>query len=359
MSAQKTSRVIQKMKEYGLPQILVTSPSSVFYLTGLWIDPGERLLGLLLDETGRCKLFGNEMFSVDPESVGFDCFFHSDDEDPITGLADEVKPGIIGIDKFWPAGFLLSLLEKRPDVNPVPGSDPVDHARMQKDREEIALMRNASERNDRAMASVIGQVREGAEETGLASFLGKTYLDLGADFPVGIQVVCFGKNASNPHHIPEQIGLDSPGSVLLDIFTPFSHYWCDMTRTVFFRDAGVEERKVYETVRLANEEAIKRIRPGIPLSEIDKTARDVISQAGYGEYFTHRLGHGIGIDCHEPPEVSGGSDRIAEPGMIFSIEPGIYLPGVTGVRIEDLVAVTETGCEVLNRYPKDLQVIGG
>ena len=100
------------------------------------------------------------------------------------------------------------------------------------------------------------------------------------------------------------------------------------------------------------------IRPGVLLSDLDKKARDIISAGGYGPCFTHRLGHGCGLDCHEPPDVSGVSDTPLEPGMVFSIEPGIYLPGEFGVRIEDLVLVTEDGCEVLNQYPKDLQVIG-
>ena len=111
-------------------------------------------------------------------------------------------------------------------------------------------------------------------------------------------------------------------------------------------------------MKAANPAGIDAVRPGVPLRDIDRAARRVIEEGGYGPYFTHRLGHGIGLECHEPPDVSAGSDAIAEPGMVFSIEPGIYLPGRTGVRIEDLVLVTETGCEVLNAAPKDLRVVG-
>ena len=130
-----------------------------------------------------------------------------------------------------------------------------------------------------------------------------------------------------------------------------------MTRTVFYKEASEEQKKVYELVKQANLTAIERVRPGVYLSELDKTARDIITEGGYGPYFTHRLGHGVGLECHEPPDVGSASEFPLEPGMVFSIEPGIYLPGKFGVRIEDLVLVTEDGCEVLNRASKDLRIV--
>ena len=358
MSNSKISQVLKQMQKETLSQILVTSPSSVFYLTGVWMEPGERLLAVLLDEVGRVTIFANELFSKNVEGADFPCVLHKDSEDPLQGLSSKIKSGKLGVDKFWQAKFLLPLLEKRPEVMPVLGSSSVDWARMQKDEAERDLMRLASRQNDKAVAAVIREIREGVQETELAAALGDIYLELGADFPIGSLNVSFGANASDPHHGPGRAKLLMPQCVLFDIYTPFSHYWCDMTRTVFFKDVSAEEKRVYETVKCANEEAIKVVRPGILLSEIDRTARDVIADAGYGEFFTHRLGHGIGIDCHEPPDVSAVSAQVALPGMIFSIEPGIYLPGKTGVRIEDLVLVTESGCEVLNGYSKDLQVVG-
>ena len=146
-------------------------------------------------------------------------------------------------------------------------------------------------------------------------------------------------------------------SIVMDIGAPFNHYWCDMTRTVFYKSASEEQRTVYETVRRANEAAIAVVKPGVAFKEIDLAARKVIEDAGYGEYFTHRTGHSIGMKEHEQPPVSSECEVIAKPGMIFSIEPGIYLPGKFGVRVEDLVLVTEDGCEVLNKYPKDLIVV--
>ncbi len=170
-------------------------------------------------------------------------------------------------------------------------------------------------------------------------------------------MVCFGPNGADPHHGPNETRIKVGDSVVMDIFIPIQRYWCDMTRTVFFGAVSEEGRRVYETVRAANEAAEAMIRPGIPMRDIDAAARKVITDAGYGPYFTHRLGHGCGLECHEPPDNSSACEVLARPGMVFSVEPGIYLPGKLGVRIEDLVLVTETGCEVLNAYPKDLLVV--
>ena len=138
----------------------------------------------------------------------------------------------------------------------------------------------------------------------------------------------------------------------------YNGYCSDMTRTVFYQEVSEEAKEVYGLVRLANETAEAMIKPGVRLCDIDKAARDIITDAGYGKEFNHRLGHFIGKDVHEYGDVSAVFDMPVEAGMIFSIEPGIYIQGDFGVRIEDLVLVTEDGCEVLNHYSKDLMIIG-
>ncbi len=131
-----------------------------------------------------------------------------------------------------------------------------------------------------------------------------------------------------------------------------------MTRTFFYKKVSDEHRKVYEIVKKAQQAAIEAVKPGARYCDIDKVARDIITEAGYGEYFTHRLGHSIGIECHEYGDVSSANENVLKPGMVFSIEPGIYLEGDVGVRIEDLVMVTESGVEVLNSFTKELTIIG-
>ena len=228
---------------------------------------------------------------------------------------------------------------------------------MCKDAAEIDAMRRASKINDQVMAATIQAIHAGATENELAGLVEKLFKDHGADRSSEGQLVCFGPNGADPHHGPNDTVLKRGDSVVMDIFIPIQRYWCDMTRTVFFGAVSEEGRKVYETVRAANEAAEAMIRPGIPMRDIDAAARKVITDAGYGPYFTHRLGHGCGLECHEPPDNSSACEVLTRPGMVFSVEPGIYLPGKLGVRVEDLVLVTETGCEVLNAYPKDLLVV--
>lgn len=356
MDQTRLERVRALMRAQGLSQIVVTATASVYYLTGYWVEPHERMLALYLDTEGRAVLYGNELFGL-TATPELPLVVHTDSDDPVAQLSQAVRPGELGVDKFWYSKFLMGLMAHRPDVKPVPGSDPVDLARKSKDGAERQAMRHSSAMNDQVMARAIAAIAEGVRENELASLINREYLARGADCE-GPQLVCFGANGADPHHAPDGTVLQPGDSITFDIFTPISRYWCDMTRTVFYKTVSEEQRTVYELVRRANEAAEAFIRPGVLLSEVDQAARDIIAAGGYGPYFTHRLGHGCGLECHEPPDVSSASHTPLEPGMVFSVEPGIYLPGKFGVRIEDLVLVTETGCEVLNHYSKDLQVLG-
>jgi len=355
MKKQRLEKVIENMGKMGLRQIIVSDPLSIFYLTGISIEPGERLYSLLIKDDGSAVLFNNRLFPAD-EVDGLKIVWHDDKDDAISGLAEYVSDGSLGIDKKWPAKFLIQLQEKHPGIKPVLGSAAVDNARKNKDAEEIELMRAASRLNDAVMDEAISLLEAGKSERKMAGMISELHVEKGADSSPG-QIVCYGVGASEPHHEPGNATLKEGDSVILDIFAPVNHYWCDMTRTVFYKTVSPEQKKVYEIVKAANLAGINAVKPGVPLKDIDYTARKVIEDAGYGQYFTHRLGHGIGLDVHEPPDCSAASDAIAEPGMCFSIEPGIYLPGKWGVRIEDLVVVTEDGVEVLNSFTKDLQII--
>ncbi len=355
MAQSRIGRVMERMKQQGLSQILVTSTASVYYLTGFWVEPHERMLALYLDDSGKAILYGNEIFGI-PSTSQLPVVAHTDGDDPVATLSEVVRAGRLGIDKFWYSKFLIGLMSRRPDIIPVHGSGPVDLCRQYKDSTERHAMHHSSAMNDQVMAAAISALREGVCENELASLVNREFLSRGADCE-GTQLVCFGPNGADPHHSGDGTVLRPGDSVTFDIFTPIGRYWCDMTRTVFYRSVNKEQREVYELVCHANEAAEAAVRPGVLLSELDRIAREIITDGGYGPRFTHRLGHGCGLDCHEPPDVSGASDVTLEPGMVFSIEPGVYLPGEFGVRIEDLVLVTETGCEVLNHYPKELQVI--
>jgi Xaa-Pro dipeptidase len=350
-------RVTAYMKQAGAAQILISAVPSIFWLTGLWAEPHERMLTLYLDADGETVLFANRICVPNGADLPFELVCHSDGADPVKQLASRLRPGAVGIDKTWAARFLLALMALRPDIRPCPGSAPVDRARMCKDSLEIEQMRAASRMNDKTMAAVTEALREGVTEARMAAYAAEIYAGMGADFPIGPQIVCFGENAADPHHMPDQTALQAGGCALFDLFTPLARYWCDMTRTVYFKSVGKEEETIYEIVRTAHAAAVAAIRPGLPLQQIDAAARAVIAAAGYGAHFTHRLGHGAGLECHEPPDCSAASDAHAEAGMIFSVEPGVYIPGRFGVRVEDLILVTETGCETLTHFPRDLRVI--
>lgn len=355
MKQARLKNVIANMEKAGLNQIIVSDPLSIYYLTGISISPGERLFALLVKNDGSAKLFNNYLFPLE-EQEGLSIVYHSDGEDAVGMLAQAVSGGPIGIDKFWPSKFLLQLMEKRSGIKPVLGSAPVDNARMYKDAEEIELMRAASRMNDAVMDEALKNINAQTTEKQMSGVIADLFMKHGADNATS-QLVCYGASCSEPHHESGGVKLQKGDSIIFDIFATKQHYWCDMTRTVFFGSVSDEQRKVYEIVKAANLAGIAAVRPGVPLKDIDRAARKVIEDAGYGKFFTHRLGHGIGLDVHEPPDCSGVSEAVAKPGMCFSIEPGVYIPGKFGVRTEDLVAVTEDGVLVLNSYSKELRVI--
>jgi Xaa-Pro dipeptidase len=355
MKTSRLDRVVRGMEKIGLSQALVTATESVYYLTGLWIAPGERLLALLIDPKG-CKLFVNHMFQA-PKVEGLELVEFDDADDSVAALASRVAPGRLGVDKAWPSRFLLSLMEKRPDVHPVNGSAPVDEARMLKDREEIEALRISSHMNDRVTGLLRQRLAEGETELDAARRYGELGALEGASGLGFEPLICFGAGCAEPHHATGKARLQKGDAVILDVGLNVDHALSDMTRTVFFGGATDEQKRVYEIVKAANAAGKAKVAPGVPLSEIDRAARSVIEQAGYGPNFLHRTGHGLGLEVHEPPDVSPVSPAIAQPGMVFSIEPGVYLPGKFGVRIEDLVLVTEGGCEVLNDLDRDFMIV--
>lgn len=355
MKTTRLNRVLTGMDKLGLTQALVTSTESIYYLTGLWVAPGERLLALKIDQSGS-TLFVNHMFAV-PKVEGLKLVEFDDADDSMQVLAAQVSPGRLGIDKAWPSRFLLSLMEKRADIQPVNSSAAVDEARMLKDKEEADALRNSSRVNDRVTGLLRKHLKAGETELDVARRYAEFAAAEGASSTGFEPLICFGDACAEPHHATGKNRLKPGDAVILDVGVNVDHALSDMTRTVFFGSATDEQKKVYDIVLAANMAAKAAVRPGVKLSDIDRAARSVIEAAGYGPNFLHRTGHGLGLEVHEPPDVSQVSPAIAQPGMVFSIEPGVYLPGKFGVRIEDLVLVTEGGCEVLNELDRDFMIV--
>lgn len=357
MVKERTERALCALKERDIDQMLIVDPLSIGYLSGVFLDPGERFYALLLRSDGRNVLFVNRLFAV-PEDPDYTAVNY-DDTDPVMDIVSQYidAAGTLGVDKDLRARFLLPLMENFPALVPVNASEAIDVTRAVKDESEEDRMRVSSGINDQAMDRFRALVRAGVTEKEIADQTLAIYRELGAQDYSFPPIVSFGANAADPHHMPDNTILQEGDCVLFDVGCVKDRYCSDMTRTFYYRTVGEEERRIYETVRRANEKAEEIIRPGVKLCAIDAAARNLIAEAGYGPYFTHRLGHFIGLADHEYGDVSSANAWEAVPGMIFSIEPGIYLPGNTGVRIEDLVLVTEDGCEVLNHYSKELQII--
>ena len=357
MNKERIDGVIANMKEAGLDYLLISEPSSIDYLIDYVNNPGERMYVLMLGTKGDHKLFFNKLFFVDKD-LGIDIVWHSDVDDATQTIVDNLKDAKkIGVDKHWSANFLLDLMEKLPDVKFVNGSKCVDYKRMVKDYHEQQLMIEASRINDQAIHEVIHQVSLGLSELEVAAKLGDIYSKFGGEGNSFDAIIAYGANGANPHHENDDSRLKPGDSIIIDMGCKYQGYCSDMTRTVFYKEVSQEAKEVYELVKAANEAAEAMIKPGVRLCDIDKTARDLITKAGYGKEFNHRLGHFIGKDVHEYGDVSVNFDLEVQEGLIFSIEPGVYLPGKFGVRIEDLVLVTKDGCKVLNSYTKDLIVI--
>ena len=357
MNEARANRILAALKEQGVEQMLITDPMSIRYLTGISMAPFERFYALLLKADGHHYYFLNNLFNV-PDDVGVEKVWYSD-TDPVAEIVAVRldKEAVLGVDKDLKARFLLPLMEMKAAAGFVNGSLAVDITRGVKDAEEQEKMRVSSDINDKAMAKFKCLIHEGVSEKEVADQMLQIYLDLGADGYSFEPLVAFGANAADPHHSPDDTVVKPGDCVLFDVGCIKDGYCSDMTRTFYFKTVSDAHRKVYETAKAANETAISKICPGVPLCQLDAAARDLISAEGWGPNFNHRLGHFIGLSEHEFGDVSSANTWEAEPGMIFSIEPGIYLTGDTGVRVEDLVLVTEDGVEVLNHYPKELQII--
>lgn len=349
-------KILDTMKDRGLDAIVVSDPFSIDYMCGMLIHSGERMCVLAVRKDGEKRIFTSKLFYRQDPPVAMT--FYDDTEDPTVSLAEFLALSrAVAADRSLPAAFLLPLMEKLPETSFVLADGIVEAVRQVKSEEELEKMREASRLNDLAIERLIPLVAKGLTEIELGEELLRIYRSLGADGFSFEPIIAFGKNASDPHH-------DSDGSVgrrgdcvVIDIGCQKDGYCSDMTRTVFIGEADGTSRRIYDIVFEANLKGIAAVRPGARFCDIDRAAREHIEKAGYGAYFTHRLGHSIGRQVHEWGDVSAANTDTVKEGMVFSIEPGIYLPGKVGVRIEDLVEVTSDGCRVLNSFTKEPIVV--
>ena len=357
MNERRINLVMEAMKAQNLTQMLVTDSYAIDYLTGEMIQPGERFTALLLKTDGTVRLFLNRLFAAEKIPQEQIVFYTDEVRGAVLAAEYTDSDKMLGVDKKMAAEFLLELQEHHAGSSYMNASVLVDSVRAKKDEEEHKLMEIASQINDRSMLQIKQLVKEGVTEKELSDELLKIYLKEGAEGFSFDAIVSFGEHAADPHHEPDDTVVKEGDCVLFDIGCRKDGYCSDMTRTFFFKSAGEKQREIYEIVRRANAAGEAAIRPGARFCDIDAAARKVIEDAGYGPYFTHRLGHSIGKEVHEYGDVGMVNTNTVEEGMVFSCEPGIYLPGEFGVRIEDLCMVTKDGVKVLNSVSKELEIL--
>ena len=361
----RLEKVREKMAENGVDIFLVSPSSNFFYLTGCSLHLDERLFLLVLPSAIKSRPFvlANLLYK---EQVGqflaADSVFWKDGEDPYALLKAEIEErgmgfAVAALEPSLPSLFSLPLAKSFPGARFVLGSPLIDPLRQIKDDNELDLIRRACRESDRALAELMdrGEYWTGKTEEEFSGELSNE-LRKGGVSSFGA-IVAVGENAALPHYGTGNAIIEKEKCLLVDFWGRLDGYFTDCTRTFHFGKPEKEFEKIHAIVLAAQEAAQQKARPGNTLGDVDEAARSVIEKNGYGEYFTHRTGHGLGIDVHEGESASSGVTAPLEPGMVFSIEPGIYLPGRFGVRIENLVAIRESGAEILHSYPRELQII--
>ncbi|ASS76207.1 peptidase M24 family protein [Tumebacillus algifaecis] len=358
----RLERIQEWMTEQSVGVLLVTSPPNVYYLTGFDCHPHERFMALCVTASGERALFVPTLEKEEAEKTGFaNIVTVSDTDDPMQKLRDVIGDGPYGTLAVEKLHMTVARYEQLQTVfgedKAVAAEDLLLGMRLSKDQEEAAIMKKAAEIADRAVEAGINAIAIGKTEQELVAVVESTMIGLGASGTSFSTIVLAGEKSALPHGSPGSRTIQKGDFVLFDLGAVYEGYCSDITRTVIVGEATAQQREIYETVLAANLAGIAATKPGRPAKEVDRAARDVIEAAGYGEYFTHRVGHGLGIEVHEFPSMHGNNEQEMVPGMVFTIEPGVYVPEVGGVRIEDDVIVTADGVEILTSYPKDLQII--
>ena len=356
--AGRIGRLRQLMSMSEIDAVMLSVGSDLPYFTGYEAMASERLTMLVVRQTGDPLLLVPALEAARVPPGPFDLVAWGDTDDPIGIVTRAVgHPRRVAVgDHTWSA-FLVALQTALPGVEWNLSSEMTRQLRMRKDAAEVEMMRAAAEAADRVLARAASEVR----------FAGRTERQVARDFALltveeghdssSFTIIGSGPNSASPHHEPGLRVLQDGDLVVCDFGGRVGGYFSDVTRTFSVGEVGREEVEVHHWVEEANRVGRSVVAPGVPCQEIDRWARSVIASAGYGRFFIHRTGHGIGLEVHEHPYMVEGNDLLLQPGMTFSVEPGIYLPGRFGVRIEDIVVCTEKGVDELNKADRGLVIV--
>lgn len=349
----KIEKITKQLQHEQADAAWITTPLNVFYFTGYRSEPHERLFALLITANGDQTLYCPKMEVEEVKNSPFEgkIIGYLDTENPF-----EIDP--LSFNKLLIESEHLTVKRQREltqnfgvqhygDID-----QTIKELRNIKNESEIENIREAAKLADKCIEIGTEFLKVGVTEREVVNHIENEIKKFGVSEMSFDTMVLFGDHAASPHGTPGERKLVKDEYVLFDLGVIYNHYCSDMTRTVKFGTPSEEAQTIYNIVLEAETNAIEAIRAGVPLQDIDKIARDIISDAGYGDYFPHRLGHGLGLEEHEYQYVSSTNSNLLEAGMVITIEPGIYVPNVAGVRIEDDILVTENGYEILTHYDK-------
>ncbi|MET9292047.1 aminopeptidase P family protein [Streptomyces sp. NPDC003077] len=345
----------------GLAGVIVTPGPDLAWLCGYEQTTGERLTALVIAPGARPRMLVPALERGDieraPGAGAVDLTGWTDGADPYAAMAELLAgDGRYGIsDSAW-AMHVLGFQRTLPGTSYAALTEALPMLRAVKDAHEVERLAAAGAAADAVYEEILKVPFSGRREREVAADLDRLLREHGHS-QVDFTIVGSGPNGANPHHEAGDRVIEEGDMVVLDFGGLKDGYGSDTSRTVHVGEPTPEERKVHDIVREAQQAAFEAVRPGVACQEIDRVARKVINSAGYGEYFIHRTGHGIGVTTHEPPYMVEGEHLPLVPGMCFSIEPGIYLPGRFGVRIEDIVTCTETGGRRLNNTAHGMGIV--
>lgn len=363
-----TSRIdslLKNMKEQDLDSMFVTSKANFYYLSNYYTEPHERLIAVYVSHSMDPILIVPSMEVEDAKQAGwqFEIISYRDHENPWELFSKRLKdsnqvPASIGLEHDHITLERYEAIKQYLSNTTIrDGKEILANLRVVKDKKEYTLLKQAAALADFGVKTGVEAIQEGVSELEL---IAKIEYELKKQ---GIQEMSFntmaltGTKTASPHGTPSMKKIEKGDIVLFDLGVIFEGYCSDITRTVAYKSITEEQENIYKTVLQAEQKAIEASEVGTSVGKLDQIARGHIETAGYGDYFTHRLGHGLGIETHEYPSMHSNNTLPLKTGMCYTIEPGIYVPGQGGVRIEDMVYMTDKGAEILTAYPKDLQII--
>jgi len=357
--AGRLQRLQRSMGESDVDVTILSVGADLPYFAGYDAMPSERLTVLVVPVGGEPVLFVPLLEAPQVEPGVFETRSWTETDDPVSMATSVVStPGRVAVgDHMWSV-FLTRFQKEWTGAEWIPASELTSSLRLRKEPEEIDLLRQAAHGVDRAMGRIPADVAfAGRTEKDIARDLAELTIEEGHD-SADFTIVASGPNGASPHHHAGGRVIEPGDLVVCDFGGRIGGYCSDSTRTFAVGEPSEEQREVHQVVLEANEAGRRAARPGVRCQDVDTAARGVIEHAGHGEHFIHRTGHGIGLEVHEHPYIVKGNETILEPGMAFSVEPGIYLPERFGVRIEDIVVCIDDGVESLNSSSRDLIIVG-